>query len=67
MSRKNWFFPKLVDIVKKLLYGIVILFYLGGNEVDELVKSLDKNLEYINYKIKDETIYIYVKSNRVKC
>ncbi|WP_341533985.1 transposase family protein [Sporosalibacterium faouarense] len=35
--------------------------------MDELIKLLDKNLKYINHKIEDETIYIYVKSNRDKC
>lgn len=35
--------------------------------MDELIKLLDKNLEYINHKIEDETIYIHVKSNRDKC
>ncbi len=32
--------------------------------MDEFIKLLDANLEYINHKIIDDTIYINVKSNR---
>jgi len=32
--------------------------------MDELIKFLDKNLEYINHEIIDDTIYIHVISNR---
>ena len=40
---------------------------MGGNKVDELIKLLDKNLNYISHTIEDETIYIHVKSNRANC
>lgn len=32
--------------------------------MDELIKILDENLEYINHEIKQDTIHIWVKSNR---
>lgn len=33
-------------------------------EVDELVKLLDKDLEYIGHEISGDTIHVYVESNR---
>ncbi|QSZ27123.1 hypothetical protein ACETAC_09720 [Aceticella autotrophica] len=37
--------------------------------MDEFIKMLDKNLEYKNHEIIDDTIYIKVESNRkeLKC
>jgi transposase len=35
-----------------------------GLFMDEFIKLLDKNLEYLNHKIIDDTIYIYVASIR---
>lgn len=32
--------------------------------MDELVKLLDKNLEYIGHEISGDTIHVYVESNR---
>jgi hypothetical protein len=32
--------------------------------MDEFIKLLDSNLEYINHEIIDKTIYIEVRSNR---
>ncbi len=35
--------------------------------MDKLIKFLDKNLDYINHAIIDNTIYINVASNLIKC
>ncbi|NFJ83798.1 transposase family protein [Clostridium botulinum] len=35
--------------------------------MDEFIKLLDKNLDYISHEIIDDTIYIHVVSNRKEC
>lgn len=33
-------------------------------KMDEIIKLLDPALNYINYKIEEDVMYIYVESNR---
>lgn len=42
----------------------MILASLKGLTMDELIKLLDRNLNYIRHEIKDDYFYIYVESNR---
>ena len=32
--------------------------------MDEIVKMLDKNLEYISHELSNDTLYIFIKSNK---
>lgn len=34
--------------------------------MDELIKLLDENLEYVRHELIDDTINIYVVSNRIE-
>lgn len=63
------FFPRLVGLYKKC--GIIILKYKFRKifNMNNIIKFLDNNLEYLAHKIIEDTIYITVVSNRtsVKC
>ena len=43
---------------------MLVLANLKGLTMDELIKLLDKNLDYIRHEIRDDFMYIFVESNR---
>lgn len=41
--------------------------YTGDHAMDEFIKELDQNLDYLDHEIKDDEVIIYVFSNRKIC
>lgn len=65
MSTYEWFFPKLVETLVNIRYN----FMVQTKEkrvfnMNDFIKLLDKNLEYIEHEITNDTINIWVKSVR---
>ena len=55
-----WFFPNSIDTNVEIIYNIA---RKGGPPMDEIIKMLDKNIQYVSHEIQNDRIYIYVESN----
>lgn len=49
------------------IIGLDLKVFAGANTMDEFIKELDPNLDYLNHEITGNEVIIYVASNRKIC